>query len=181
MEIYKNMQKEATQWGNVDIDLYYQFIQSKNSTGYTICPVYSNEGDDDYYSRFDVIQYKRDAKNKYKLTPQLIEIKGRRDYSYQQFNSARVDLSKIEELQKFGKENNMDVFIVNIWQKDNYTITIHQIDLNKKYEGKWVMANIQTADTNGKINKVWKKMVDLPFAESKIYPYWYVNLQNNLS
>lgn len=173
MKTYNVMQKEATKWGNEDIDLYYQFLQSKNSTGYTLCPVYSNEGDNDYYSRFDVIQYKRDADNEFQLIPQFIELKGRKDYSYKQFSSARVDLPKVEALQKFGKTNNMDVYIINIWQKDNNAISIHKIDLDKQYNWKWVLANKKTADVNGEVKKVWKKMVDLPFNEGKIYNNWY--------
>ena len=173
MKTYKNTQKEAIKWGNEDIDIYYQFLQTANPTGFTLCPVYSHQGDNNEFSRYDLIQYKIDKNNKYLITPQFIELKGRKDYSYTQFKTALVDLSKVEALQLYGNTNNMDVFVVNIWQKDNNTVTIHKIDLDKQYNWRWVFANKETADTDGKVEKVWKKMVDLPFNEGKIYNNWY--------
>ena len=180
MKTYEDTLKEATQsvqWGNEDIEIYYQFLQLAKPTGFTICPVYSHQGDNNYYSRYDLIQLKIDDDNKYSIIPQFIELKGRNDYSYTQFDSARIDLSKVEELQEYGKTNNMDVFIVNIWKKDNNAITIHKLDLDKQYNWTWVYANKQTADTKGRVEKIEKKMVDLPFSEGKIYPLWYLNKQ----
>lgn len=163
--------KESVKWGNYDIDLYYQFLQSKNPTGYTICPVYSHEGDRDEFSTFDIIQLKRTEENNYSFTPQFVEIKSRRKYSINGLETAIVDLPKIQELQKYGRENNMEVYIVNIWMKDNDLITIHKIDLEKDYSAEsdlFQNINKQTAqyEIKGK-----KRMVHLPLKGVKRYDW----------
>ena len=76
-----NLEKQSIRWANEDVEIYYNFLQSKNPTGYTVCPVYAHEGDSDEWSTFDAIQLKRSKENKYSYIPQYIEIKGRRDYS----------------------------------------------------------------------------------------------------
>lgn len=166
----KKQEKQSIKWANEDIEIYYDFIQSMNPTGYTLCPVYAKEGDNDEYSTYDLIQLKKQRGNKYINIPQYIEIKGRKSYSITDYNTALVDLYKIQELQKYGNENKMEVYIVNIWYKDN-KITIHKIDLEKDYEkDSELFKNIRTQSA-GIVKNGTKKMVHLPLYNIPIYDF----------
>lgn len=153
--------KESIKLGNEDINVYYNFIQQHNSTGYTICPVMAKEGDNDEFSTFDLIQLKRNRNNKYELKKQFVELKGMRNLKIDDYNTVIVDLNKVKELQNYGLTNQMEVYIVFIWYQDKI-ITIHPIDLYKDYEltSEW-FSNIKTQSA-GIIKKGSKKMVHLP-------------------
>ena len=163
-------QKESIKWGNEDIDIYYKFLQSQNPTAYTLCPIYSHEGDSDEFSCFDTIQLKR-YKDSFKITPAIVELKGRK-IDLDTLDTAIIDLHKVVNLQKYGRENNMRVFIVNIWKKNNNKITIHEIDLNKDYTkeiDEFRNINWQTA---GEVIKADKKpMIHFSLKDAKIYDW----------
>lgn len=160
--------KESIKWGNEDVNVYYNFIQQHNSTGYTLCPVMSQEGDNDEFSTFDLIQLKKSNENKYELKNQFVELKGMRNLKFNDYPTVIVDLKKIQELQNYGLTNKMEVYIAFIWYLDN-KITIHQLDLSKDYEISCeIFSNIKIQSA-GKIKKGTKKMVHLPLYNSNTY------------
>lgn len=130
---------------------------------YALAPIIN-----DRYFLFDLYQIKVvDTATGKTLTTSVVEIK-ERNIPVDKYDTLIIDLAKIQSMQEYSIQHNVDAYIVNMYPLSN-VITVHQIDKEKDYSlyAEWKSnINMVTVDNE---RKGAKYVVHFPINEAKIY------------